>query len=132
MANRKSVTVREVPREMTTPHAESFFEQLKPLLRSHRPQLVFDFSPVAVIDTVGVGVLLRCLAQAMQRNGDIKLAVVKPMALEVLELTHAASLFETFPSPEEAVASFHSMLPVGSSPELMQIDAALQKDEVVV
>jgi len=106
MANGNSAMVREVPEEMSAANAESFFLEVKPYLRMHRPRLVFDCSRVVRLDIAGIAVLLRCLAHAMQLNGDIKLAGVKASIRETLDLSRAGQLFEFFPSTAQAVESF--------------------------
>jgi hypothetical protein len=68
--------------------------------------VVLDCSRVRQLDSAGIQVLLRCLEEAMKRNGDVKLAAVSPAAAAILELTRVAPLFETFDSTADAVHSF--------------------------
>jgi anti-anti-sigma regulatory factor len=82
-----------------------------PLLRSDRPQLVFDFSAVRRMDAAGVDMLLQCMSEVMKYDGDLKLAALSPQAAVVLELTRADRLFEIYDSVSDAVRSFSGFLP---------------------
>jgi hypothetical protein len=68
---------------------------------------VLDCSKVRQLDSAGIHVLLRCLEEAMKRNGDVKLASVPPGAAAILELTRVGHLFEAFDNTADAVQSFH-------------------------
>jgi len=59
------------------------------------------------LDSAGIEMLLRCMEEAMKRNGDVKLAAVSPQVTVILELTRVDRLFEIFENPSDAVESFH-------------------------
>jgi hypothetical protein len=69
--------------------------------------VVLDCSKVKQLDSAGIQVLLRCLEEAMKRNGDVKLAAIPPGAAAILALTRVDRLFEAFDSTADAVSSFH-------------------------
>jgi anti-anti-sigma factor len=100
--------IKHLPERMTAPHAHLYFQDLKPFLKAHHANVVFDCSKVRDLDSAGVGVLLKCLEEVMKGNGDIKLAAVPPGISAILELTGVDRLFEVFEKPSEATESFHA------------------------
>ena len=75
-------------------------------MAANRPRIVLDCSKLRRIDCAGLRVLLRCLEEAMKRNGDVKLAAVSPAVAAILELTSADRLFEAFNDALAAVNSY--------------------------
>ena len=96
-----------LPESVSVNEAQQLFRKLARLLTGDRPCLVFDFSDVRQLDSAGIEVLLRCMEEAMKRNGDVKLAAVTPQAAVILQLTRVDRLFEIFENPSDAVESFH-------------------------
>lgn len=68
-------------------------------------QLVVDLSDVDLIDNFGLGELLLLLRTAQDRRCTLSLAAPGSQVLEMLELTHLDTVFEIYPSLEEALAS---------------------------
>jgi anti-sigma B factor antagonist len=107
MTTSRVVMVKELPPVLDAQGAQAFFHEIAPHIQSDRPSLVFDFSAVRYLDSAGVDLLLRCVEEAMKRNGDIKLAGVSPEMATVLEMTRVDRLFEIFDTCSNAVDSFH-------------------------
>ena len=107
----RPVVVKRMPERMNLKQARSFFKEVQPFLNSDRPQIVFDMSQVRHIDAAGVDVLLKCMRDAIRRDGDLKLAALSPQAAVVLELTRTGRLFEIYDTSSAAVKSFSSFLP---------------------
>jgi anti-sigma B factor antagonist len=107
MSNCRTVVVEKLPESVSVNEAQQLFRKLARLLTGDRPCLVFDFSDVRQLDSAGIEVLLRCMEEAMKRNGDVKLAAVTPQAAVILQLTRVDRLFEIFENPSDAVESFH-------------------------
>jgi anti-anti-sigma factor len=84
-----------------------FFREIESCWQADRPHVVLDCSKVRHLDSAGIQVLLRCLEEAMKRNGDVKLAAIPPAAAAILEHTRIDRLFETFDNTADAVSSFH-------------------------
>lgn len=68
-------------------------------------QLVVDLSDVELIDNFGLGELLLLLRTAQDRRCTLSLAAPGAQVLEMLELTHLDTVFEIYPSLEDALAS---------------------------
>ena len=107
MTGQPRTIIKELPERLTQPVADRFCQELQPLLLTNRTYLVFDFSKVVEIDSAGIGVLLRCLEEAMKGDGDIKFAAIPPEASVVLQLTGVDRLFEIYDTPSDAAESFH-------------------------
>jgi len=111
METNRPVVVKRMPERMNLKQARAFCREIEPILSSDRPQMVFDCSHVRQIDAAGVEMLLRCLADVVKRDGDIKLAALSPQMAVVLELTRTDRLFEIYESCSDAVLSFSRFLP---------------------
>jgi anti-anti-sigma factor len=111
METNKPVVIKRLPAVMNNGGAKKFFSEVLPLLRSDRPQLVFDLSQVTEIDVAGVEVLLRCMREVMRGDGDLKLASLSAPAATVLELTRADRLFEIYETSTDAVRSYSVFIP---------------------
>lgn len=111
MGTSRPVIVKRVPDRLNLQQAREFQREVHPLIRSDRPQLVFDFSAVRRMDAAGVDMLLQCMADVMKYDGDLKLAALSPQAAVVLELTRADRLFEIYETVSDAVRSFSGFLP---------------------
>jgi anti-anti-sigma factor len=107
----RPVVVKRVPERLNRIQARKLLNEVRPVLESDRPQLVFDFSNVRQIDTAGIEMLLYCVSQAMKHDGDVKLASVSREAATILELTRTWRLFETYENSADAVRSFSCFLP---------------------
>ena len=101
------VVVKQLPEKVTLSQAREVLAELAPVLEGDRPCLVFDFSDVVQIDSAGIEMLLRCMEEAMKRNGDLKIAALSPQVAVILELTRVDRLFEIFATSTEAAESFH-------------------------
>ncbi len=111
METSRPVIVKRLPNRVNLKEAKIFFREMQPILRIDRPQVVFDLSQVRQMDAAGVDVLLQCMAQAMKRDGDVKLAAVSPQAAVILEMTRTDRLFEIYNSSTEAARSYSGFLP---------------------
>lgn len=107
MTSARPVAVKQLPEKLSVKQGRIFFREVESCLKADRPRVVLDCSQVRQLDSAGIQVLLRCLEEAMKRNGDVKLAAIPPGAAEILELTRVNLLFEAFDNTADAVNSFH-------------------------
>ena len=109
MYTRGPVVVMELPERLNHVEAKSFLDELQPILDDERPSVVLDCSQMRKLDSAGVEMLLHSLEQAMKRDGDLKLAAVRPACAVILELMRVDRLFEVFDTVAEAVRSFQTL-----------------------
>ena len=76
------------------------------LVNAGAVRFVVDLGEVSMIDSSGIGLLVRCLTAAKQRTGSLKLLNPSKFAVQTLRMTGLLNLFETFEDQEQAVASF--------------------------
>jgi anti-sigma B factor antagonist len=110
-AKSRPVVVKRMPEQLNLVQARKFLKEVQPFLSSDRPQLVFDLSTVRRLDAAGVDMLLHCMAEAMRRDGDVKLSALSPQAAVVLEMTRTDRLFEIYDNATDAARSFSFFLP---------------------
>lgn len=111
METSKPVIVKRMPDRLNQRQARMFLNEVHPFLNTDRPQLVFDCSQIQQMDAAGVDMLLRCMAEVMKRDGELKLAKLSPQAAVILELTRTDRLFEIYETSTDAVKSFQRFLP---------------------
>jgi anti-anti-sigma factor len=103
MLPHRPVLVMEMPEQLNSVEAQAFLRELKPLLDCPRPRIILDCSAVRHIDGAGVAMMLHCLEEAMNHDGDLKLAALPGESEAVMELRQR---FEAFPTCHQAVSSF--------------------------
>ncbi len=82
--------------------AEAFEAQIRQLIRGGHRDLVVDLAGVTSIDSAGIRALVRGHTSAQRAGGNLRLAAARPAVSKVLELSHLASIFESYESVEAA------------------------------
>lgn len=102
-----SVVIKQFPKSETRGQCRRFLREFKAeFAEAYRPQLILDFSGVENITSHGIDLLLRCVMEIAERDGDLKLAGATDQTALVLELTQMSEVIESFDSVEEALASW--------------------------
>lgn len=76
------------------------------LIGSGSNRLVLDLADVHMIDSSGIGLLVRYLTAAKQQGGSIKLLNPTKFAIQTLKMIGLLNLFEIFQDQDTAVASY--------------------------
>jgi anti-sigma B factor antagonist len=76
------------------------------LLNAGEVNFVLDLQDVPMIDSSGIGLLVRYLTAAKQHGGSLKLLNPSKFVLQTLKLVRVLSLFEVFEDLQQAVESF--------------------------
>jgi anti-sigma B factor antagonist len=79
-------------------------------LLPHTRQLVLDLGAVEVVDSAGLGELVTVRKWTEESGCSLKLAAPQHHIRRVLELTNLKSVFEIYPTADEAVMSFRGQL----------------------
>jgi anti-anti-sigma factor len=85
---------------------DRFREAVDEALASGEPYLVVNLAEVPMIDSSGIGVLVKALTSAKQRGGTVKLVNPSKFALQILRLIGVLNLFAIFEEEESAIQSF--------------------------
>ena len=79
---------------------------LDELLAEGDTRFVINLAEVPMIDSSGIGLLVRFLASTKKQGGNIKLIQPSKFAVQTLKLVGVLNLFEIFEDDDAAVASF--------------------------
>jgi anti-anti-sigma factor len=125
------MVIKRLPEQLNQRSARSFWQEMRPILQSDRPQIVFDLSEVKRLDAAGVEMLLQCVVEVVKQDGDLKLAAVSPAAAVILEMTRSDRLFEIYESVSDARRSFSHYVPASarSLPVSAPVVAAESEDK---
>ena len=74
-------------------------------------QIVLNLAEVTRVDSMGLGLLVRHAARLNKRAGTIRLASPQPFVSHLLKITNLTGFLLSYPSEEEAVASFRTQRP---------------------
>jgi len=75
-------------------------------LEDGHTKIVINLQNVSVIDSSGLGELIRCKATGAAKNAEIKLLHVNLKARKLLTMAHLVGVFELLDDEKMAVASF--------------------------
>ncbi len=103
----RPVAIKKLPERISRAQRDQVFRDLESSIGVDRPAVVLDCSALRELDQSGIHLLLCCLEEAMKRNGDVRLAALRPDASLALEKADVESLFQSFETVGEAVESFH-------------------------
>ena len=82
-------------------------ESLNALIdENENPRLLLDFATVDHLSSAALGMLINVNNKVKQKNGQLRLANIKPQILEVFRITKLDKLFRIHPTRPEALKSF--------------------------
>lgn len=81
-------------------------EEINDLLESGAKKILINLQGVKMMDSSGLGELVRVRANALNAKATVKLLHVEDKVQEVLEMTRLIGVFETYDDPIDAIASF--------------------------
>lgn len=84
----------------------SLREQIKQLLGANETKMVLNMGNVSYIDSAGVGTLVAAFTSAKAQGGQLKMANLTKKFRETLQVTRLLTVFETYDSEADALASF--------------------------
>lgn len=88
------------------PAVDEFRRAIDECLAGGDTSIVLNLGEVPMIDSSGVGVLVKSMTSAKQRGGAIKLVNPSKFATQTLRLVGVLNLFEVFEDENAAVESF--------------------------
>ncbi|MCI0447041.1 STAS domain-containing protein [bacterium] len=81
-------------------------EEITKLLAEDKKKLVLDLGDVSYMDSAGVGELVSVYTSVKNRGGELKLAALTKKIKDLLSITQLMTIFDTYETLEEALASF--------------------------
>jgi anti-sigma B factor antagonist len=83
-------------------------ERIKDLLSDGQRRILLNLAEVNYIDSAGLGTLIGSYTTARRDGGSLKLVNLTKRIQDLLAITKLITVFETFDSEAEALASFNS------------------------
>lgn len=88
------------------PPVDAFRQAIDEILAAGDACIVVDLQEVPMIDSSGIGVLVRSLTSAKSHSGDLRLVNPSRLAVQTLKIVGLLKLFQVFNDQQEALASF--------------------------
>jgi len=82
--------------------------KLTHLLEAGQLKIILNLHGVSYIDSSGLSTLVACYATARKNSGTLKLTHLTTRVRDLLQITHLSTVFETYPTVEDAVRSFQN------------------------
>lgn len=102
-----SVTILDLEGNLTIGSAEESLRQsVEQLVANDKKFLLVNLANVSMIDSSGIGSLVKSFTHAKNQGGKVKLLKPSRLARQLLSITGLLSVFETFDDEATAVASF--------------------------
>jgi len=79
---------------------------LDDLINSGNTRIVLDLGEVPMMDSSGIGLLVKSLTSAKQAGGSLRLANPSKFVTQTMKMIGLLNLFDTFEDQQQAVASF--------------------------
>ncbi len=106
--NRSSVQVLQLRGDLRLGDAvDKFRETTEELIAAGESRFVLNLTEIRMIDSSGIGALMRLLTSASKQNGGVRLVNPSEFAIKTLKLVGLLRLFEVFDDENLAVESFH-------------------------
>jgi anti-sigma B factor antagonist len=86
--------------------AEDLRKTFEELLANNDVRFVINMQDTNMVDSSGIGVLVRCLTTAKKSGGSLKLVNPSKLTLQTLKMVGLLPLFEVYTEESEAVATF--------------------------
>ncbi len=81
-------------------------EAVRKLLEQGHKNLLIDLGKVDYVDSSGIGELVSCYTTTKNQGGQLKLLNLTKKIQDLLSITKLLTVFETFESESEALASY--------------------------
>ncbi len=81
-------------------------QTLEESLQNGDSRIALNLSEVPIVDSTGIGLLVKVLVSAKQRGGNVKLVSPSRFTVQTLKLVGVLNLFEVLESDDQAVESF--------------------------
>jgi anti-sigma B factor antagonist len=102
------VTIIEITGDITLSKGGDVMikDKVQSLLQQGQRKLLLDLGNVAYVDSAGLGQLVQVYATTSHLGGSLKLLRVTKRLKDLLVLTKLLTVFESYDSEDEAIASF--------------------------
>jgi anti-sigma B factor antagonist len=88
------------------PAVDMFRAKIDDIVARGESRVVVDLAAVRMVDSSGIGALVRSLSLVKQRGGSLKLLKPAEQAMQTLKVVNLLKLFEIYDDEAKAVSSF--------------------------
>ncbi len=88
------------------PDADAFYNEVKSFLDKGSRKFVLDLSNVKLMNSSGLGILIKTLKPVREAGGDLHLASVTEKIDSLLVITKLYQVFKSYPDVEQASRAF--------------------------
>ena len=81
-------------------------EAIDGLIASGSKKILLNFANVAILDSSGIGAIIKSFTTVKREGGSLKLSNLSPLARQMLSVTGLLSVLEVFDDESSALASF--------------------------
>ena len=99
------VSVAAITGRIDSVTAATLDKELEKIVHANK-KVVLDLKDVAYLSSAGVRAIVKMLRNEQKTGGDVKLANMPRVVEDVLETVGMMELVQTYPSVDEAIASF--------------------------
>lgn len=101
------VTILDLKGKMTLGEGDELLkDKINSLLAAGRKKLLLNLEGVPYIDSAGLGEVVRTYTTVSRQGGSLKLLNLTKRIEDLLSITKLLTVFDTFDSEAEAVASY--------------------------
>jgi anti-sigma B factor antagonist len=103
------VTILDLKGKMTLGEGDELLkDKINSLIHQGQKKLLLNLEGVPYIDSAGLGEIVRTYTTVSRQGGSLKLVNLTKRITDLLSITKLLTVFETFDSEKDAVASFQS------------------------
>lgn len=101
------VTILDLKGKMTLGEGDELLkDKINSLIHQGQKKLLLNLEGVPYIDSAGLGEIVRTYTTVSRQGGNLKLVNLTKRITDLLSITKLLTVFETFESEKDAVASF--------------------------
>jgi anti-anti-sigma factor len=102
-----AVTIIDLSGNLTIGRSEEALrEAVKRLIVEERQQILLNLADVPMIDSSGIGAIIKSFTSLQEVNGRLKVLRPSRMARQLLTITGLMSVLESYEDERQAIASF--------------------------
>jgi anti-sigma B factor antagonist len=103
----EGVTILDLSGKMLIGEGDELLrEKINSLVEGGTSKIVLNLADVPYVDSAGLGEIVRCYTTVSRKNGSLKLLNLTKRIHDLLAITKLLTVFETYDSENEVVASF--------------------------
>ena len=83
-------------------------QEVEQLMRQNERRIIFDLTEISMVDSTGIGQIVKCLSKLKKSGGSLRLAGLKGMVAGVFKITRVDQAIGIYPTALAASENFLS------------------------